>query len=41
MPFRFSPWDLAPLAVVTAMGTVLAYLPDPKWKALLMDIDGH
>ena len=38
MSFRFSPWDLVLLAVVTAMGTVLAYLPDPKLKALLMSL---
>ena len=38
MPFGFSPWDLALLAVVTAMGTLLAYLPDPRWKALLMSL---
>jgi hypothetical protein len=38
MPFAFSPWDLALLAVVTAMGTLLAYLPDPRWKAFLLSL---
>jgi len=36
--FVFSPWDLALLAVVTAMGTLLAYLPDPRWKAFLLSL---
>jgi hypothetical protein len=34
----FSPWDLALLAVVTTMGTLLAYLPDPRWKASLLSL---
>lgn len=38
MPVVFSPWDLALLAVVTAMGTLLAYLPDPRWKAFLLSL---
>jgi hypothetical protein len=38
MPFALSPWDLALLAVVTAMGTLLAYLPDPRWKAFLLSL---
>jgi hypothetical protein len=38
MPLAFSPWDLALLAVVTAMGTLLAYLPHPRWKAFLLSL---
>ena len=38
MPVAFSPWDLALLAVVTVMGTLLAYLPDPRWKAFLLSL---
>jgi len=38
MPVAFSPWDLALLAVVTAMGTLLAYLSDPRWKAFLLSL---
>jgi hypothetical protein len=38
MPAAFSPWDLALLAVVTAMGTLLAYLSDPRWKAFLLSL---
>jgi hypothetical protein len=34
----FTLWDLALLAVVTAMGTLLAYLPDPRWKAFLLSL---
>ncbi len=37
-PITFSPWDLALLAVVTAMGTLLAYVPDPRWKAFLLGL---
>jgi hypothetical protein len=33
-----SPWDLALLVVVTVMGTVLAYVTDPKWKAFLLGL---
>ncbi len=34
----FSPWDLVLLVVVTAMGTLLAYVPDPRWKAFLLGL---
>jgi hypothetical protein len=33
-----SPWDLALLVVVTVLGTVLAYITDPKWKAFLLGL---
>lgn len=33
-----SPWDLVLLVIVTAMGTLLAYIPDPKWKAFLLGL---
>lgn len=33
-----SPWDLALLVVVTVMGTLLAYVSDPKWKAFLLGL---
>jgi len=33
-----SPWDLALLVVVTIMGTLLAYINDPKWKAFLLGL---
>lgn len=33
-----SPWDFALLAVVTIMGTTLAYVGDPKWKAFLLGL---
>ena len=33
-----SPWDLVLLVVVTAMGTLLAYITDPKWKAFLLGL---
>jgi hypothetical protein len=38
MMISFSPWDLVLLAVVTAMGTLLAYIPDPRWKAFLLGL---
>lgn len=38
MAIRFSPWDLALLAAVTAMGTLLAYIPDPRWKAFVLGL---
>ena len=40
LPFAisFSPWDLALLAAVTAMGTLLAYVPDPRWKAFVLGL---
>jgi hypothetical protein len=31
-------WDLILLAVVSTQATLLAYLPDPKWKALIMTL---
>lgn len=34
----FSPWDAALLAAVTAMGTLLAYIPDPRWKAFVLGL---
>ena len=34
----FTPWDLALLAAVTAMGTLLAYVPDPRWKAFILGL---
>jgi hypothetical protein len=33
-----SPWDFALLAIVTVMGTTLAYVRDPKWKAFLLGL---
>jgi len=33
-----SPWDLALLVVGTIMGTLLAYINDPKWKAFLLGL---
>lgn len=33
-----SPWDVALLAAVTAMGTLLAYIPDPRWKAFVLGL---
>jgi len=33
-----SPWDLALLVVVTVMGTLLAYISDPQWKAFLLGL---
>ncbi len=33
-----SPWDLVLLLVVTAMGTLLAYVSDPRWKAFLLGL---
>jgi hypothetical protein len=33
-----SPWDLVLLVVVTAMGTLLAYIPDPRWKGFLLGL---
>lgn len=33
-----SPWDLALLVVVTIMGTLLAYITDPRWKAFLVGL---
>jgi hypothetical protein len=38
MAIRFSPWDLALLGAVTAMGTLLAYIPDPRWKAFVLGL---
>jgi len=40
IPFTlsFSPWDLALLAAVTVMGTLLAYIPDPRWKAFVLGL---
>jgi hypothetical protein len=37
-PLSFSPWDLVLLVVVTAMGTLLAYVPNPRWKAFLVGL---
>ncbi len=37
-PPALSPWDLALLVVVTIMGTLLAYVTDPKWKAFLLGL---
>jgi len=31
-------WDLVLLAVVSLQATLLAYLPHPKWKALIMPL---
>ncbi len=38
MPFTLSPWDLVLLVVVTIMGTLLAYITDPNWKAFLFGL---
>jgi hypothetical protein len=35
---HLGPWDLLLIAAVSIQGTVLAYLPDPKWKALLLSL---
>jgi len=35
---RLETWDLVLLAVVSLQGTLLAYLPHPKWKALIMTL---
>jgi hypothetical protein len=31
-------WDLALLVAVTAMGTLLAYVPDARWKAFIVGL---
>jgi hypothetical protein len=38
MSLSLSPWDLALLVVVTIMGTLLAYITDPRWKAFLVGL---
>jgi hypothetical protein len=35
---HFGTWDLILLAVVSLQATLLAYLPHPKWKALIMTL---
>lgn len=35
---RLETWDLVLLAVVSLQATLLAYLPHPKWKALIMTL---
>lgn len=35
MPFGIGPWDIALLLAVSIHATVLAYVYDPRWKALL------
>jgi hypothetical protein len=34
----FSPWDLVLLIAVTAMGTLLAYVPVARWKAFIVGL---
>ena len=36
MTLSLSPWDLVLVVVVTAMGTLIAYLEAPRWKAFLL-----
>ena len=38
MTISISPWDPVLVLVVTAMGTLLAYVPDPRWKAFLLGL---
>ena len=38
MSLPLSPWDLVLLVVVTAMGTMLAYIPNARWKAFLLGL---
>jgi hypothetical protein len=35
---HFGPWDWVLIAAVSIQGTVLAYVPDPKWKAFLLSL---
>ena len=36
MTLSLSPWDLVLVVVATAMGTFIAYLEQPRWKAFLL-----
>jgi hypothetical protein len=36
--FSLSLWDLVLFGVVTALGTVMAYVPSPRWKAFLLSL---
>ncbi len=36
--FTFTVWDLLLLVLVTLMGTLLAYLHHPKWKAFILGL---
>lgn len=38
MKLTLSIWDLVLLLVVTAMGTLMAYIPSPRWKAFLLSL---
>jgi hypothetical protein len=35
---HFGPWDWVLIVAVSIQGTVLAYVPDPKWKAFLLSL---
>ena len=35
---RFETWDIVLLTVVSLQATLLAYLPSPKWKALILTL---
>ena len=37
-PTSISPWDIVLVLVVTAMGTSLAYVSDPRWKAFFLGL---
>jgi len=34
----FTTWDIVLIVVVSIQSTVLAYLPDPKWKAFMLSM---
>ncbi len=36
--FVLSPWDVALVVVATTMGVLLAYIPNPRWKAFLIGL---
>lgn len=38
MSIALSVWDFVLLAVATAMGTAMAYIPSPRWKALVLSL---
>ena len=38
MPVHIGSWDMLLLIVVSVQATVLAYLPQPRWKAFILSL---
>lgn len=38
MPLYFGIWDLILIVVVSVQATILAYMPSPRWKALILSL---